>query len=136
MGAWAKRCYMAARAAMDDSLRPYGLGATQWYVLYQLAHEGPTLQRDLQRMLQVERATLSVVVTTLARKGLVEQLPDRVDQRQRLLRLTSAGTRLWEALPDLSRIEDIAFAGIDAADIATAVRVLRIATERLHNTSI
>lgn len=136
MGAWAKRCYMAARAAMDDALRPHGLGATQWYVLYQLAHEGPTLQRDLQRMLQVERATLSVVVTTLARKGLVEQLPDRVDQRQRLLRLTSAGTRLWKALPDLSRIEDIAFAGIDAADIATAARVLRIATERLQNSTI
>jgi DNA-binding MarR family transcriptional regulator len=127
---------MAARAAMDDALRPHGLGATQWYVLYQLAHEGPTLQRDLQRMLQVERATLSVVVTTLARKGLVEQLPDRVDQRQRLLRLTSAGTRLWKALPDLSRIEDIAFAGIDAADIATAARVLRIATERLQNSTI
>ena len=136
MGAWAKRCYMAARAAMDDALRPHGLGATQWYVLYQLAHQGPTLQRDLQRMLQVERATLSVVVTTLARKGLVEQLPDRVDQRQRLLRLTSAGTRLWKALPDLSRIEDIAFAGIDAADIATAARVLRIATERLQNSTI
>lgn len=121
---------------MDDALRPHGLGATQWYVLYQLAHEGPTLQRDLQRMLQVERATLSVVVTTLARKGLVEQLPDSVDQRQRLLRLTSAGTRLWAALPDLSRIEDIAFAGIDAADIAIAVRVLRTATERLQNSTM
>ena len=84
----------------------------------------------------MERPTLSVVVTTLARKGLVEQLPDRVDQRQRLLRLTSAGERLWQSLPDLSRIEDVAFAGIDAADIATAARVLRIATERLQNTSI
>ncbi|WP_123027573.1 MarR family winged helix-turn-helix transcriptional regulator [Mycolicibacterium stellerae] len=122
---------MAARAAMEDALRPYGLGATQWYVLYQLAHEGPILQRDLQRTLQVERATLSVVVTTLVRKGLVEQLPDRRDQRQKLLRMTSAGTRLWEELPDLSRIEDVAFSGMDAADLATAVRVLRTATERL-----
>ena len=131
MGAWAKRCYMAARAAMEDALRPYGLGATQWYVLYQLAHEGPTLQRDLQRALQVERATLSVIVTTLARKGLVEQLPDRLDQRQRLLRMTPAGTRLWAELPDLSRIEEVAFGGMDAADLATAARVLRAATERL-----
>ena len=73
VGPWVKRCYMAARAAMEDALRPHGLGATQWYVLYQLAHDGPTLQRDLQRTLTVERATLSVVVTTLARKGFVEQ---------------------------------------------------------------
>jgi len=122
---------MAARVAMEDGLRPYGLGATQWYVLYHLTHGGPTLQRDLQRSLHVERATLSVVVTTLARKGFVEQIADPTDQRQRVIRLTTAGTRLWGELPDLSRIEDIAFGGMDPADLATAVRVLRTATERI-----
>ena len=120
---------------MEDALRPHGIGATQWYVLYQLAHDGPTLQRDLQRTLNVERETLSVVVTTLARKGFVEQLPDRVDQRQKLLQLTSAGARLWKKLPDLSRIEDVAFNGMDAADLATAVRVLRTATDRLNSST-
>lgn len=118
---------------MEDALRPHGLGSTQWYVLDQLAHEGPTLQRELQRSLQVERATLSVVVTTLVGKGLIEQLPDRSDQRQKLLRMTSSGTRLWNQLPDLSQIEKTAFAGMDASDLATAVDVLRIATERLEN---
>jgi MarR family len=67
-------------------LRPYDLGTTQWYVLYQLANDGPTRQRDLVRMLQIERATLSVIVTTLVRKGLVDQMPDAEDQRQRVLR--------------------------------------------------
>lgn len=133
MGAWAKRCYLAARMAMEGVLRPYGLGATQWYVLYQLAHNGPTMQRELQRILQVERATLSAVVGALTRKGLVEQVVDRVDQRQKQLRLTREGTRLWGELPDLSRISTVAFDGIDAADIATTARVLRIATERLEN---
>lgn len=133
VGTWAKRCYMAARAAMEDALRPYALGATQWYVLHHLAHDGPTPQRALQRSLQVERATLSGVVNTLVRKGLVEQLPDRTDQRQKLLRMTPAGTTLWNDLPDLARIEKVAFAGMDAADLATAARVLRIATERLED---
>jgi DNA-binding MarR family transcriptional regulator len=131
VGAWAKRCYMAARVVMEDALRPHGLGATQWYVLYHLVHSGPTPQRDLQRFLQVERATLSVVVTTLARKGFVEQIADPTDQRQKVIRLTTAGTRLWRELPELSRIEDTAFGGMDPADLATAVRVLRTATERL-----
>ncbi|MDA2895023.1 MarR family transcriptional regulator [Mycolicibacterium sp. BiH015] len=133
VGTWAKRCYMAARAAMDHALRPYGLGSTQWYVLYHLAHDGPTLQRDLQRSLQVERATLSVVVSTLARKGLVEQLPDRVDARQKLLQMTPAGTRVWDKLPDLSQIEHIAFGGMDPADLATTERILRAATERIED---
>jgi DNA-binding MarR family transcriptional regulator len=137
IGAWTKRCYFAGRAIIEDS--PSGrhdLGATQWYVLYQLAHDGPTMQRDLLRMLQVERATLSVVVGTLVRKGLVEQVPDRVDQRQKLLRITAAGSKLWEELPDLiSLIHKVAFDGIDDADIATAVRVLQTATERLDTLS-
>lgn len=118
---------------MEDALRPYGLGATQWYVLYHLAHDGPTMQRDLLRTLKVERATLSAVVTALVRKGFVEQVPDRIDHRQKRLKLTAAGTRLWDELPGLASISKTAFDGIAADDIAIAIRVLRTATERLED---
>src|ERR1700734_322033 len=84
VGGWAKRLYFASRAVMDTVLRPYGLGSTQWYVLYQLATQGPTMQRDLVETLNIERATLSGIVTTLVRKGLVSQTPDADDQRQRM----------------------------------------------------
>ncbi|MBX7448916.1 MarR family transcriptional regulator [Mycolicibacterium sp. 3033] len=120
---------------MEDVLRPHGLGATQWYVLYQLVHAGPTRQRELQRILQVERATLSSVVVTLVRKQLVEQIPDGVDQRQKMLRLTAIGESLWRELPDLTRIHAVAFDGVDAADIDATIRVLRTATERLEQFS-
>ena len=128
---WAKRCYLAGRTAMEAALRPYDLGATQWYVLYQLAEEGPTMQRDLLDLLQIERATLSVVVTSLVRKGLIEQVADHADQRQKRLRMTEAGMALWNDLPDLRFIHTAAFDGIDDAELAIAVKVLRIATERL-----
>lgn len=117
---------------MDDTLRPHGLGSTQWYVLYQLAQVGPTMQRELARLLQVERATVSIVIGTLVRKGLVEQVPDAVDQRQKLLRLTPAGSTLWGELPDLSFIHDVAFAGLSEADLEITTRVLKAATERLN----
>lgn len=133
VGGWAKRCYLAGRAAMDNVLRPFELGATQWYVLYHLAEDGPTRQRDLLRTLEVERATLSVIVGSLVRKGYVEQVPDRADQRQKLLRLTAAGALLWSQLPDLTFIHQVAFGDIDAESLATAIRVLRTATERLEN---
>lgn len=132
IGAWTKRCYLAARAAMEDALRPHDLGATQWYVLYQLVNSGPTRQRDLQRILQVERATLSAVVITLVRKQLVEQIPDSRDLRQKLLRITEFGEALWRELPDLTEIHSVAFDGLDADDIEAAIRVLRVATERLE----
>ena len=122
---------------MEAALRPHELGATQWYVLHHLAHEGPTMQRDLLRMLQVERATLSVVVGELVRKGLVEQVLDQLDGRRKLLRMTGPGAALWDKLPNLETlIHKAAFDGIDDADIAVAVRVLRTATERLDALSL
>lgn len=132
VGAWAKRCYFAGRAVMDSVLRPYDLGSVQWYVLYQLATAGPTMQRDLVRLLEIERATMTGIVATLVRKGLVEQESDRVDQRQKLLRMTAAGAKLWGELPDLGFIRAVAFDRIGAADIAVAVKVLQTATERLE----
>src|ERR1022692_4346055 len=118
---------------MESVLRPYDLGSTQWYVLYQLANDGPTIQRDLGRMLLIERATLSGIVSTLVRKGLVEQTSDPVDQRQRMLRITPSGLKLWDELPDLALIEAVAFDGVDTAELATVVKVLQAATQRLNN---
>jgi len=133
-GAWAKRLYFAARATMDAVLRPYDLGSSQWYVLYQLANVGPTMQRDLVEMLHVEKASLSSIVATLVRKGLIEQTSDPADQRQRLLRLTALGLKLWKELPDpITLIQTVAFDGMDRTDLETAVRVLKTATERLNN---
>jgi DNA-binding MarR family transcriptional regulator len=84
-------------------------------VLYQLANVGPTMQRDLVNMLNIERTTLGVV-TTLVRKGLVAQAPDSDDQRQHMLRITRAGSRLWEALPNpIEQILKVAFADADPA---------------------
>lgn len=133
VGAWAKRCYFAGRAIMDATLRPYDLGSTQWYVLWHLANNGPSVQRDLGRSLELERATLSGIIATLVRKDLVEQKSSGKDQRQRLLTLTTAGEALWRKLPDLSFIHEAAFGGVDEAELAATIRVLQSATERLQN---
>lgn len=133
VAAWTKRCYFAGRAVMDAALRPHELGSTQWYVLWHLATNGPSIQRDLGRVLELERATLSGIISTLVRKGLVEQTSSGKDQRQRLLTLTAAGEALWAKLPDLSFIHEAAFGGVDEAELATTVRVLQAATERLQS---
>lgn len=132
VGAWAKRYYFTNREALESALRPFGLGSTQWYVLYQLANDGPTMQRDLGQILHLERATLSGVVATLVRKGLIEQAEGTGDRRQRMLALTPAGSDLWAQLPDpVAELRGIAFGPTSAEDTATAIRVLQEATRRL-----
>jgi DNA-binding MarR family transcriptional regulator len=131
-GAWAKKYFLASRALMESVLRPYDLGNTQWYVLYRLSGGRPVGQRALTRELEVERATLSAVIAALVRKGLIEQTPDPDDQRQKLLHITPAGVNLWNSLPDpMALIAEVAFGGVDPADIETMNRVLSGATRRL-----
>jgi MarR family transcriptional regulator, lower aerobic nicotinate degradation pathway regulator len=133
-GSWAKKYFLASRALMESVLRPYDLGNTQWYVLYLLANDGPMNQRDLTRMLDIERATLSAVISALVRKGLIDQMPDPHDQRQKVLQITTAGRNLWATLPDpIGLIAAVAFDGVDDAEIETANRVLREAAQRLNN---
>jgi DNA-binding MarR family transcriptional regulator len=133
IGTWAKRYYYANRAAIEAVLRPHGLGSTQWAIMYELTASGPTSQRDLGRLLHIERASLSGVVATLVRKGLVEQTPSDTDQRQRLVTLTDAGRQLWQELPDpFAAVRTVGLAGIDTDDLATAVRVLQKATEQVE----
>lgn len=119
---------------MEAVLRPYGLGGMQWYVLTLLEANGPLGQRELTSMLELERATLSGIVGALTRKELVEQVADTHDKRQKVLHLTTAGTALLRTVPDpIELITTVAFDGMDHADIDTAHRVLRHATQRLND---
>jgi DNA-binding MarR family transcriptional regulator len=131
---WIKKYHLAARSVIEATLRPYDLGSTQWYVLWYLVHKGPTAQRDLVALLQVEKPTLSGVVLALVRKGLVAQTADSEDQRRRLLSMTAAGRAAWKKLPDpIDLILKTAFKDIPESDLATVVRVLSTGTERLNN---
>jgi DNA-binding MarR family transcriptional regulator len=133
VGAWAKHYHLASRALIESTLREHDLGPTQWYVLHRLVNVGPTLQRDLSQILRIERATLSGVVATLVRKGLVSQQPDVVDQRQRLLSVTDAGRTLWAGLPDpVALALAVSFDGADPDELAVTRRVLQTATRRLE----
>lgn len=133
-GAWAKRYYFATRVVMESILRPYDVGPAQWYVLWHLANKGPTPQRDLLAMLDMEKAALSEVVRALVGKGFIAQTPGLADQRQRMLKITPAGMKLWRKMPDpIDLILKTSFDGMDADQLAIVVQVLQTATQRLHD---
>jgi DNA-binding MarR family transcriptional regulator len=92
------------------------------------------LPLPLMQMLQIDRATLSGVVTALVRKRLVAQEPHPSDLRQKVLHITASGMKLWERLPDpIELIVATAFDGVEDVDLETVVRVLHAATQRINN---
>jgi DNA-binding MarR family transcriptional regulator len=101
---------MEARAItriFEAKLRPHGLRATQFSVLAVLSLKGTTRMKDLARILDLERTTLTRIAGLLERKGLIATI-DAADARERPLEITAAGhAKLDEALPAWREAQDI-----------------------------
>jgi DNA-binding MarR family transcriptional regulator len=92
----------AARAVTqiyDQALRPSGLKATQFSLLYVVDHLGPSGITELARALVMDRTTLTRNLKPLMEQRLLE-IVEGADRRQRPIALTSRGrNKLAEALP-------------------------------------
>lgn len=130
----AKQYFFAARAVMEEILRPYDLGSMQWYVLGRLAESGPLDQRVVVKSSDVSRATLSDIISNMVTKGLISQSTNTGDERQKILELTSKGKQLWKKLPDpVETIMAIAFEGVANTDLDLIRQTLLRAASRLNN---
>ena len=109
-----KRLYLLVSQRIDDALKPYGLGRSQWGVLTRVKVAGTLAQKDLQQALNVEPATLTGVIDVLCAKGLLERSDSETDRRCRVLRLSPAGAKLVGRVPDVyETVEARMLAGVD-----------------------
>jgi DNA-binding MarR family transcriptional regulator len=128
-----KRLYLLASQRIDDALKPFGLGRSQWQVLNRLRRADSMTQRDLLAILQVEPATLSCIVDTLVTKGWIERLGNPADKRSKVLRLTPEGSVRLAEIPDpVSAVERRMLSGVCAEDRAVVERVLQHMVENLE----
>ncbi len=95
-----KRLYQLMGQCFNDVLRPYGVAQSQWYILFYINQSSRVTQKELQRTLQVESATLTTAINALERKGWVTRQQSATDRRIKELELTLAGKKLWASLPD------------------------------------
>ena len=102
-----QRAARAIARRFDEALRPVGLTSGQYSLLMSLNRSEPPRIGDLAPFLAMDRTTLTANVKPLARRGLVEVIPDDRDGRSRRLRLTKAGrtllvtaVQIWRATHD------------------------------------
>jgi DNA-binding MarR family transcriptional regulator len=133
IGYWVKRYSILANQAMDTALKPYGIGRSQWYLLFHLQTGEKLSQRKLQDMLQVESATLTNLVASLVKKELIQQQVDPSNKRNKVIALTAAGEALKQSIPDpIEEARTKALRGIDEKDIVAAREVLKVAVRNLE----
>lgn len=95
-----KRLYTLRNLRVDEALKSYKLARSQFQVLYLVNKAGVVNGRELLTKLQVEPATLSGIVDTLEAKGWLVRIIDVNDKRAKKLRLTAAGKKLLNQIPN------------------------------------
>jgi MarR family transcriptional regulator, 2-MHQ and catechol-resistance regulon repressor len=127
----------ALQAAVADLVRVYqfrdrdricchDISVTQCYALETLVDHGPLRLGALAQRLFLDKSTTSRVVSTLVKKGYVEQQGDASDRRATALRATRRGRALCSRInADLIAQQRALLEGFDLAVRAGVVDVIR-----------
>ncbi|MDH6113768.1 DNA-binding MarR family transcriptional regulator [Kitasatospora sp. MAP12-15] len=108
-----------------------GIGWTAFNVLRQLDSEDGQTSKDIARVAMVAAPTLTGVVDTMEKDGLIERRRSETDRRVVRLFLTEAGRqRLAMSAGELSERFDVLFEPVDPADEPAIRQFLIAAVER------
>jgi len=115
--------------SFSERVRPLGATLQMWRVLAALREKDGRRMGDLSETTSIEVSTLTRLVDTMEKKGLVDRRRDGEDARAVLLHVTPAGRRLTRRiLPIAEHYETAALAGFNAAEADK----LRAALRRLY----
>jgi DNA-binding MarR family transcriptional regulator len=87
-----------AQVLVADALAPEVAGRQHFTVLASLAESGPASQAELGRRLWLDRSDMHAIVSALETSGLIERAGDPMDQRRKMVTITSTGRRTLKRL--------------------------------------
>jgi len=128
IGFWVHRVYQAARNELYRSFREHGLEITpeQWTILLALWERDGRTQSELCEATFRDAPTMSRMIDSLERQGLVKRRNDAADARARAVWLTDTGRAIKKRLVPAARvIVEKMTAGIPEADMQTTREALR-----------
>jgi MarR family transcriptional regulator, organic hydroperoxide resistance regulator len=120
-------CYQQIRSVTYKEFSSHGLELTpeQWIVLVQLWEKDGQSQSALSEQTLRDAPTMSRILDTMQKGGLVTRVVDEQDARSRLVRLTRVGKALQPQLvPVAKRLVARLEQGISERDLETTHRTL------------
>lgn len=128
-------CYQQLRSVTYKEFLEHGLELTpeQWVVLVELWRKDGQSQSALAELTLRDKPTMSRILDTMERSGLVMRQADEADARTKLVKLTRAGKALQQKLVPVAkglvaRLEH----GISETDLETTHRTLTRMFENLR----
>ncbi|QGJ70584.1 Transcriptional regulator SlyA [Planctomycetales bacterium 10988] len=128
IGFWVNRTAYLMRGYLRQEFRQVKQPVTpeEWSILVRLWQEDGRRPSDLADLTIRDATTVTRLLDSLSRKGLVERRPDSEDRRVVRAWLTSTGRELEEKLvPQAIRMLEIACQDIPEDEIETTMRTLQ-----------
>jgi MarR family 2-MHQ and catechol resistance regulon transcriptional repressor len=120
------RAQAAIAAQAQADVARHGLTLAEFGILEALHHKGPLLLGEVQKKILVSSGGITYLVDRLEQKGLVERQQCPTDRRARYAALTPEGEALIRRIfPEHARALEHALSGLDPAEKAEAIRLLR-----------
>lgn len=105
------------------------LTTAQFLILRQLWKVDGLQFKDLAVACNCSRSTITGVIDTMEKKGLVKRAPHPTDRRAALVKLTKKGKALRELTPSIDSLTSTCCEGIDVNDLT----MLKILLQRLSD---
>lgn len=122
---WLTQVIGARDRELAQGLRDYGLRVPEWRALAALYSREQCTMSELADLATIDRTTLTRTVDRMEDAGWIARLADEADARITRLALTAAGRRMFERVwPDVQRLNDLALAGLSAAQIESLRKIL------------
>lgn len=91
---------------MNDSLKPFGLYASQWSILFCVNQFGRMSQTDIWKYLNVEAPTMTRTLVRMEKSGWIVRKPGK-DKRERMIELTEKAKQKLPAIQqEVSKLEE------------------------------
>lgn len=132
LGFQVRRCHRAFDRVLAGHLAPAGITSGFWYFLRALWQEDGATQKRLAQLNNVTEPTAVAVLAAMERLDLIRRERNTEDRRKINVRLTERGRAMKaELMPTAHRINEIAGAGVSAAELDTCLSVLARMSENL-----
>jgi DNA-binding MarR family transcriptional regulator len=132
LGFLVRGAYRAFTRSLNAKLAQHNIPSSNWSALRALWRQDQCSQVDLAERLHVEKSSLSQVLVSLERKGLITLTRNPHDKRKTIVLLTPQGRRLKdEILPFADVVNKEATHGLQESDVIHMKRMLATIIQNL-----
>jgi DNA-binding MarR family transcriptional regulator len=128
-----RNAHRAYDKILGQKLAAYRIPTGQWSLLRVLWNEDDLSQIEVAKRMKIERASLTAMLVSLEKAGLITRHIDPLDRRIQLIRLTGKGRAMEAALVPIGMgVNATALEGFKRHEISTARKLLQRIIDNLE----